>query len=100
MACLQIFMLWEDQVITDGENTGRSQSGDRAVCHGAVTTEQGGSKEETPRSLEVNIPTWLEPRLRIPGHSRGKTGMSKFDSLSDSPYPRGKGMSKGQDGHV
>lgn len=26
VACIEIFMLWEDQVITDGENTGRRQS--------------------------------------------------------------------------
>ena len=34
----------------------------------------------------MKIPTWLDPRLLIPGHPRGKRGMSKFDSMSDFPY--------------
>ena len=38
------------------------------------------------QGLEVKIPTCLDPRLLIPGHPRGKIGMSKLDSMSDFPY--------------
>lgn len=36
--------------------------------------------------MEVKIPSWLDPRLLIPGHPRGEIGVSMFDSFSDFPY--------------
>ena len=64
---------------------GRSQS-ETGQSAAGLSQQNKGKVRGRLQGLEVKIPTCLDPRLLIPGHPRGKIGMSKLDSGSDFPY--------------